>query len=29
MIEYPVQFVVHPIRKTHEHAPSSAEHHVA
>ena len=29
VVEYPVQFIVHPVRKAHEQAPSSAEHHVA
>jgi hypothetical protein len=29
MIEYPVQFVVQPVRKAREQASSSTEHHIA
>ena len=29
MVEYPVQFVVQPIRKAREQASSSAEYHIA
>ena len=28
MVEYPVQFVVQPVRKARKQAPSSTEHHV-